>query len=652
LPKIYKPTILCYDYSMKTATPDNHYFWLGAGSLFIISGAAVYLAYQLNWPGIILALLTSAVLIWLWQRYWFAPRFDFKLGQFKLSSLVIALAYLIFWGGSIYILLHYRNSQAMVSPWQVVDLNKFLPVYLAAAACLTLLALKKSKLFLGAAILYYWLSFSVVLLVYQIGYGFDPFVHQATVKFISEHGQIAPKPFYYAGQYALETIIHKLTFIPIDALDKFLLPTLAAVILPWLIWRWAQDKFGDGAASRLVVIAGLILSFTPFIVTTPQGLAYILVIAVILLGQLNREVKSIWLFYLLSVAAIFIQPIAGLPCLLLTAALHLKQSRLPRKELIYAGILVLNIILLPLAFYWLGKQSGAGGPLNFNLINLHSWLPQLPNKETIWLNFAYGYGSNLGLLATLLIAGGLLVVWRRRRQLSLHLIYLGQALTMLAAYLLTKLLPFSFLINYEQNNYANRVLYLALLLFLPSMLAALVNILERLLAAKALVKFSLLIFMLAALGAALYMSYPRFDDYFNSHGYAVAANDVAAVRWIAADSPDFDYVVLANQQVSAAGLRAGGFAKYFKNNIFYYPLPTGGLLYQQYLAITKKPTLEPVLNAMALTGADKVYVVINKYWFDAKKINDELKLLAASFHDIGNGDIYIYKFSLKALTNK
>jgi hypothetical protein len=297
---------------MKPATTDNHYFWLGALSLFVISGALVYKLYQLNWPGIILTLLATAGLIWLWQKRFFAPRFDFELPKFNLSSWLIAVAYLIFWGGSLYILWRSRTDQAIVSPWQVVALTKFFLAYLAAGFCLAILAFKKSTLFLGAAMLYYWLSFSVAAVVYKIGYGFDPFIHQATVKFISEHGQILPKQFYYAGQYAVETIIHQLTFLPIDLLDKVLIMVVAAVILPTLGWRYLKEKFGDTVAARLALIALLLLSFTPFIMTTPQSLAYALIIAVVLIGQLNREPRVIWLMYLLAIASSLIQPIAGL----------------------------------------------------------------------------------------------------------------------------------------------------------------------------------------------------------------------------------------------------------------------------------------------------------------------------------------------------
>ena len=636
---------------MKTATNDNLLFGLGALGLLIVCGAAVYNFYQLNWPGIILALLLTGALCWWWQKKFFAPRFTLTWPRLTAGDWLLVAFYLIFFLGAFYLLLQVRTDKAIVSPWQVIAKTKFFLLYLAAGAVLIGLALKKSAFWLALTAAYYWLSFSVVAIVYKIGYGFDPFIHQATLAYIDRWGQISPKHFYYTGQYALEIIIHKLTWLPLAALDKFLIMGAAALILPPLIWRFLQNKFGDTAASRLALLALLTLSFTPFIMTTPQSLAYVLVLAIVCLGQTAREKPTIWLFYLLSLAALLIQPIAGVPCLLLTAALHLQQSRLRRKELFYALILLLNIILLPAAFYLLQSRTvgATAGPLNFNLINWPSFKLSFPNQGSVFLNFAYLYGRNLGWLAALAAGGGIWLVWRERRHLSLTLIYLGQSATLLAAYFLTKLLPFNFLIDYEKNNYANRLLYLALLLLIPFFLTALVKALAKILAGGRLVKICFLAVLLALLGAALYISYPRYDRYYNSHGWATSAADVAAVRAIAADSPNLDYAVLANQQVSAAALRLAGFAKYYQGSIFYYPIPTGGPLYQDYLTLTKQPTIEPIMSAMNLTGVDKVYVVINSYWTDSKNLIKVLKTLADSQQIINNGEVYIFKFNRQSL---
>ena len=62
----------------------------------------------------------------------------------------------------------------------------------------------------------------------------------------------------------------------------------------------------------------------------------------------------------------------------------------------------------------------------------------------------------------------------------------------------------------------------------------------------------------------MYLSYPRFDHYHNSRGFSVGRADINAVRWINDHAENDDYIVLANQQVSAAAIREFGFKKYFK----------------------------------------------------------------------------------------
>ena len=75
------------------------------------------------------------------------------------------------------------------------------------------LATKANRYTTLFTVLYLMISYSVAVIVYGVGYGFDPFIHQATIKFIDEFGAVSPKPLYYAGQYSLEIIAHKLTRI-------------------------------------------------------------------------------------------------------------------------------------------------------------------------------------------------------------------------------------------------------------------------------------------------------------------------------------------------------------------------------------------------------------------------------------------------------
>ena len=145
--------------------------------------------------------------------------------------------------------------------------------------------------------------------------------------------------------------------------------------------------------------------------------------------------------------------------------------------------------------------------------------------------------------------------------------------------------------------------------------------------------------------ASHYFSYPRFDNYFNSHGFSTSPSDIKAVRIIDEMGGDNNYIVLANQQVSAAALSEFGFKKYYKNDIFYYPIPTASPLYQYYLKMAyEKPDKKTALAAADSVGADKVFFVINKYWTKFPKIADEAKEEADEWKEVDNGQVFIFTY--------
>ncbi|MBU4375668.1 hypothetical protein KKH38_04155, partial [Patescibacteria group bacterium] len=150
--------------------------------------------------------------------------------------------------------------------------------------------------------------------------------------------------------------------------------------------------------------------------------------------------------------------------------------------------------------------------------------------------------------------------------------------------------------------------------------------------------------------------------YFNSRCFSTSKNDIEAVNWIE-NNTESDYIVLANQQVSAAALREFGFKKYYSpplidkergsgGEVFYYPVPTGGPLYQYYLdMVYEKPSRETMAKAMDLAGVSEGYFVLNKYWRAFDKILEEAKLEADSWEDIGDGDVFVFKY-YKTQNNK
>jgi len=162
-------------------------------------------------------------------------------------------------------------------------------------------------------------------------------------------------------------------------------------------------------------------------------------------------------------------------------------------------------------------------------------------------------------------------------------------------------------------------------------------------------KFFFILIFSVFLTFSLYYSYPKDDgeDYPIDRGYSVSIFDFEAAKKIDADAANADYIVLANQSVSAAAIKEFGFNKYY-GPYFYYPIPTGDPLYQYYLKMVyQTPSRATVKEAANLTVVKVVYFVLNKYWTDSDKILESARPTADETLEIGNGKIWIFKYQFK-----
>ncbi len=644
-------------------------------------GAVIYRLYSLNNLGVIIALILAIGLFVIIQRFWENNKvnstiqlqtqnnktehknFSLLTSHFLLFTSYFLLLFLCF-----YILFTHQTTEAIISPWQIVPSYFFIFYGLATALLVVIIIKQKNnneameqwnhRATLLLISLHYFLSFIIAVFIYKLGYGFDPFIHQATMDLINKTGSVDPKPFYYLGQYSLIIILHKITYLPIVWLDKLLIPVLAAIYIPFYSWQFFKKKFKNETTSLLLLLIILILPFSFFIITTPQNLAYLFLLLILLIGLTCRNLYTLNFLYLLALTALLVQPIAGIPAVLFVMLLTIYHSdKTKSKKYFYTLIFIISAIALPLAFYFIEKNNfGAIQDSPQTEINNIIALPKLivPGQENFILNFIYLYGFNLKYIFTFLVLAGLVIIYRYRERCRIFTLYLTMSLALLISYLLAELLPFNFLINYERSNYPDRILLIAVFFLLPFVITAMYGLINKILKQNDIIKFSFLTFLIILVTTSLYLSYPRFDRYHNSHGYSVSQNDIAAVHWIEKNSSQ-DYIVLANQQVSAAALREFGFKKYYNSpfltkegvqgEVFYYPIPTGGPLYQYYLnMVYDQPSQETVTAAMNLTGVNEAYFVLNKYWWAFPKILAEAKLEADSWQEIGQGEIYIFKY--------
>lgn len=639
-------------------------------SLLSLWSGVIYRLYRLNDLGIaisiFLAFLSFFVLLTILPKERGESKLEVKKETEPGRNNISVIAYILLFMASIIILLSARSSDPLVTPWQVVPWYFFLIYAMATLLLLTMILRKQNtpspetrKLGNQETILitfHYLLTFIVVVIVYRIGYGFDPFIHQSTVLLIAQKGLVLPKTLYYLSQYGLEVIFYKILHLPLVWMDKLLVPALAAAVLPTVLWRALNKWFIEQKAILFSMLVLLAIPFSFLILTTPQNFSYLYLLLVILAGLSCENYFDLAAMFIFSSVAMLAQPIAGIPALVISLAVTIYHTGLAKKikTLFYSILFFLAATVLPLAFYFFEKISsptpGQNMALNFTAAKeVFSNLfpsPVIPGQEKLLLNLIYLVSFNYKYLILAVVLVGIIMSWRHREDCRVFFIYLWTSLSIFVAFLLSSTLPFNFLISYERDSYSERILLVSAFLLLPFMVTVLYSIGKKLREQPLMVKWPLAIFFAGLITTSFYLSYPRLDNYFNSHEYAVSQNDIDAVRWIESDAGSQDYIVLANQQVSVAALRELGFKKYYRNNIFYYPIPTSSPLYQYYLdMVYKKPSLESMAAAMDLAGVNKGYFVLNDYWWASSKIIDEAKLAADSYKEFKNGavTVFVYK---------
>ena len=639
-------------------------------SLIAFWGGLVYRLYRLNFIGIIISLILVIISIIIIQllfskgnqgksiKKYFNSSAENKISHDKSGNFLkifLPSIYLFLFASCFYLLISNSTTKAIISPWQTLP-NYFFLFFSLASFILLLIISTSHRLSLIFIIFHYFLAFSVAVFIYKIGYGFDPFIHKATMKLISKTGQVTPKPFYYLGQYSLVVILHKLFFLPIVWIDKLLVPLLASVFLPLSINEVLKKWFKDKIKINLTILFLLILPFTFFILTTPQNLAYLFLLLIIIRGLCCENILNLITIFGLAGATMLIHPLAGIPAIIFALFITLFYSDIKKyKKNFYRILFILATASLPFAFFFLETNIGNSVAPTINS-NIGFSVPyfSVPADENFILNFIYLFKYNILLIFGLLVIWGVFIALKHKKECRIFSIYFSMAAAMLFAFFLTKNLGFNFLIDYERGNYTSRILNLTILFLFPFCLVSIYAFINNLLSQNKAIKYSLLGFMVFLISTSLYLSYPRFDNYFNSHGYSVSQSDINAVKWIE-DNAENDYIVLANQQVSAASLHEFGFKKYYpdkskisnlKSQIFYYPIPTGGPLYQYYLKMVYEyPSKETVIGAMNLVDVNEAYFVLNKYWWAFPKLLQEAKIEADEFIEIDNGEIYVFKYN-------
>lgn len=561
--------------------------------------------------------------------------------------------------GLIGLLIGNQTTGLLRSPWHALE-----PMFFAAYALATGLLFyiiqttKRDSVAILFSCIHFFVTFSVAAILYPLGFGFDAFVHRATEEWIVRYGVIDPKTPYYIGQYALVAFFTHLTRLPVFFIDVYLVPALAALMLPagtgiFLKKIW-QIPFRRG-----LVLAWLI-PFVPFLnaylhLTTPFNLAFLLAIfAVFATLAYMRHTLPVLIPLLLGASALASHPLVGAPlCVIIVGACIIIAWGEKKKNSILPIIIATGCCgaaVIPILFaarnaaLGLGLPTLAASPLAhfLALFERPYWYAQ---HAPVIFELLYTSSRGIVPIVILLALVGLFVI-KKRRFISLFFLTAASSV-FLSAWLLRSSIIFPDVAAYEQGDFPLRLIKLSLVFLLPFAMYALHKIMENI-SLKRILYITCAVFATLFLTLSLYLSYPQHNPKARFPGLNVTATDVEAVRRIHNRHEAYDYIVLANQLVSAAALTEYSFAQYIpteQGEIFYYSIPTGGPLYTQYgRMLYEGQKREYMETAMDLAGVDTAYFVLNTYWAHAPAIIDGAKKTADSWETIDD-DVWIFTYT-------
>ncbi len=641
--------------------------WLLLSLIMIIGSAAYYTTFLTAEVVYVIVLLTPPIVLWAATRHKHKPLMLhahdlWKEKRHRIPGVVFLLAALFLVLLSMYfsVLGDHLVTDSVRSVWERVPGGVFQLFALASLVLFALLLRGKERaltILLYGGILF--AAVSVVAIVFPLGFGFDSFIHKATESHLAEFGTISPKPFYYIGQYALVLFAHHGFLLPVGLVDTYLLPTLIALLLP-SAWYFAAAHITRKKSVAMATLPGVfLLPLSGFIVTTPQGLANLWTLLIVLASVpflLEKEHPRLLVLGLTAVATLLIHPIAGIPVMLYLALLFSDPSRIdPRTPVLNRILRIILIafasVVLPLSFLVNALISGQSLGIDWAALNPLTWLGELnisvffENRFEPLLDLVYLYGLNATLIV-FAIAGMAWVMYRKELSTRFRVLVVMTLVLAINYLIMSTTLEFTFLIDYERSNYAARLVPLMVLFLSPLLILGLSHLLINLKSRPLVLRTCALVLFVAIATSTVYMSYPRRDAYDTSRGFNVGQSDIDAVYLIETLAGEEEYAALANQSVSAAAISEIGFRYY--NDFFFYPIPTGGAMYEYFLDMNEMPTREKAQEALALIDdpdVETMFYVVNNYWWEAPRIIETAKSNADDWRSVGDeGQVYIFKY--------
>ncbi len=548
------------------------------------------------------------------------------------------------------------TDDALTSVWNDVNFFVFIVYGLSTLSLFWFAYESNNRSSLLLSSFHFFTSFSLATIVFKIGFGFDPFIHRAAERVLFETGTIEPRQLLYMGQYTLVAALTHITQIPLVLIDKWLVPILASVTIPTIAYRGLTQGFNvPQRDARTWIHALLLVPFMPLVFTVPHNLTIVVFIVLLFLLPVAAHDRRIcWSVVILALWAVTIHPLLGVPTLLLTIyVLTLQKPQSVRSQILVSLTALVTItIAVPALFAFQQWQIDPSQTLSlhnpFNRLDLFFGLFRDPFVHNffpipLFWKFLYLYRT---WIPGLLLFAAFLFAWIHRPFNRLTIPYTTFALGLLGSiFILSTSFTFTNVISYEQSEYALRLLQALTLVGLPFLIIAISTLTTH----KKWIAAPLMLVMSLFLTISWYMSYPQSNQKVIHSGVSVSQADIDAVRLMEKQSAGEPYFVLSNQMTAAAALQEFGFKHYLNSaegSILWYPIPTGGGLYQHYLAASYlEPGLAVMQRAARFTGVDRGYLLVYRYDWNAPRIISALQQSTNSWFTVHGGDVMIFSFN-------
>lgn len=555
------------------------------------------------------------------------------------------ISFILTMGLQLLVLAHFwfaRTDRAIASPWDVFSARTFLIYGLAFFASFWTVDRVSSWAASLILLLQGLLATSVSVMVYRLGFGYDPFVHQAAERYLVSHGTMSPPSLLYAGHYGLVVFLSRITSIAPEILDRWMVPLLAPIVLLF-VGRLSLRAWSEKPLRSSSLLTCWLVSFLPLTFTVPHNLTYVLLAVTVLLVPLFAQMRMLWVGAWIALFALTIHPLLGIPIVALVFSAWL-ASRFPRLGAFVAFALP-SVMMITAFFVYIHRVQGT--ILAWDFGRLMRAVTTVFGAPLVASNVPLGWAAMYQFFSfwpfVVIALGTYGIVRMTSSKPWIRSVLFGSALSVTTiALLLAAFVRIPNILPAEQFEFALRLRYTLPLFFLPGLF----YLFDR--------WFPRTIWKRCLMGAGLsflaviiwYGSYPQFNPVMQRSAPGLGKNDVDAVLLIERLAERKPYAALTPQMVSAAALTQIGFERELQTatgSRYPYPIPTGGELYQYYLRFWYEADCHSsVKKVFVWTRVPQLFIVIPHAW-DPRGVVRRRVDRCTSTREVVNGAMTIFR---------